>query len=116
MTHGRAGVSVVLCTYNGARYLPEQLDSLARQSLPPTELVVRDDDSTDETASLVAAFAERAPFPVRWTCNAERLGPTRNFGAAIADATGEFVALCDQDDVWLPEKLERVVGALMREP
>ena len=116
MTHGRAGVSVVLCTYNGARYLPEQLESLARQSLPPTQLVVRDDGSTDETASLVAAFAARAPFLVRWTCNAERLGPTRNFGAAIADATGEFVALCDQDDVWRPEKLERVVGVLAREP
>ncbi|HEX8394664.1 MAG TPA: glycosyltransferase, partial [Longimicrobium sp.] len=59
-------VSVALCTYNGARWLPEQLASLAAQTRLPHELVVCDDRSTDETEAVVRAFAATAPFPVRF--------------------------------------------------
>ena len=109
-------VSVVLCTYNGERYLEPQLDSLARQTRLPQELVVRDDGSSDRTPAIVHAFATRAPFAVRWARNETRLGPGANFGAAILDAGFPLIALCDQDDVWLPEKLERLVGALDADP
>ncbi len=99
-------ISVVLCTYNGEQYLPELLDSLLQQTLLPGELVWRDDGSTDTTPGLAKEFAERAPFPVNFSVNARNLGPIQNFGHALSHATASRIALCDQDDVWLPNKLE----------
>lgn len=101
-------LSVALCTYNGARHLPQQLESLAAQTRPPDELVVCDDRSSDDTAALVTEFAARAPFPVRLRVNARNLGSTRNFEVAIRLCAGQVIALCDQDDVWLPQKLARI--------
>ena len=98
-------ISIALCTYNGAAYLPDQLASIAAQSRRPDELVVRDDASSDETPAIVEAFAAQAPFPVRVARNAERLGSTRNFDGAVAACTGDLIALSDQDDVWRPDKL-----------
>jgi hypothetical protein len=108
-------ISVVMCTYNGARYLPEQLASIARQSRLPSELIACDDCSDDETVSMLHAFAAQAPFPVRIFKNPDRLGSTRNFDQAIGLATGELIALSDQDDVWAPEKLERLSDILIRD-
>ncbi len=99
-------LSVVLCTYNGAEHLPSLLGSLAGQRRPPDELVVSDDGSMDATAALVASFAKRAPFPVRWLQQERQLGPAANFVAAAQHARGEWIAFCDQDDVWQPEKLD----------
>jgi glycosyltransferase involved in cell wall biosynthesis len=99
-------VSIALATFNGARFLPQQLESLARQSLPPLELVVGDDGSTDETLSLLAAFAQQAPFPVRVEQNPVPLGYGANFVAIAGRCQGELIAFCDQDDVWEPRKLE----------
>ena len=99
-------ISVVLCTYNGEKYLPELLDSLLEQTLLPSELVWRDDRSTDATPQIAAAFAERAPFPVNFAVNPDNLGPMQNFGHAMSHATGALIAPSDQDDVWLPNKLE----------
>jgi glycosyltransferase involved in cell wall biosynthesis len=104
-------VSVVLATYNGERFLRDQLDSLAAQSSPPGELIVADDASEDRTADLVAAFARRAPFPVRLLTGADRLGTSGNFERGLRAAHCDIVALCDQDDVWEPAKL----SALSRE-
>ncbi len=104
-------ISVVLCTYNGERYLPEFLDSLLEQTLLPSEVVWRDDRSTDSTPAIAAAFAERAPFPVNFAVNPENLGPMQNFGHAMSHATGAYIAPADQDDVWLPNKLALLLGA-----
>jgi len=98
-------LSVVLCTYNGARYLPALLDSLAGQNRLPDELLISDDGSTDATQQLIATFAEKAPFLVRWYRQERRLGPAANFVAATQLARGEWIAFCDQDDVWHPDKL-----------
>lgn len=108
--------SVAMCTYNGARYLPEQLGSLAGQTRPPDELVVCDDRSSDETVRLVEEYAARAPFPVRLTVNETNLGSTKNFERAISLCRGDIIALCDQDDVWLPEKLARMEAVFQRSP
>lgn len=105
-----------MCTFNGAVYLPAQLESLAAQTRLPAELVVCDDCSTDETVALLRAFAARAPFPVRLYVNERNQGSTKNFEQAIARCTGEVIALCDQDDVWLPEKLERMAAVLAAAP
>jgi glycosyltransferase involved in cell wall biosynthesis len=109
-------VSVVLCTFNGASFLPLQLKSLAGQSRLPDELVVRDDGSTDATLALLEDFARSVPFPVVVHENRRRLGIPDNFWAAIGDATGELIALCDQDDIWAPAKLERAVAVLDADP
>lgn len=104
-------VEILLATYNGARYLPEQLDSLVAQTHRPLSLVVRDDGSTDDTPAIVARYAERLPLRV---LPGGHLGVRRAFFAllAAADPAAEYVAFCDQDDVWLPDKLARAVAAL----
>jgi glycosyltransferase involved in cell wall biosynthesis len=105
-------ISIAMATYNGARYIREQLDSLAAQTLLPCELVVTDDGSTDATLEIVADFASIAPFPVRVHRNENRLGFGENFLRATSLCEGEYIAFCDQDDVWLPKKLARCVISL----
>ena len=102
-------VSVALATYNGARYLQEQLDSISRQTRPPFEVVASDDGSTDRTVAMLRHFAEGAPFAVRVHVNERSLGAEENFMRAVRVCRGELVAFSDQDDVWRPAKLERCV-------
>jgi glycosyltransferase involved in cell wall biosynthesis len=104
-------VSVALATFNGERFLREQLASLISQTRPPDELVVCDDGSTDATIALLDAFAATAPFRVRIFRNKDRLGYRDNFLQAAKLCDGQLIAYCDQDDVWLPPKLERCVDA-----
>jgi glycosyltransferase involved in cell wall biosynthesis len=105
-------LSVIMTTFNGGPFIRQQLESLATQTLLPQELVVCDDGSTDDTLAIVAAFQRVAPFPVRIQRNAVRLGYADNFLHGCTLATGQLIAFCDQDDVWLPTKLARCVAAL----
>ncbi|WP_181705434.1 glycosyltransferase family 2 protein [Chthonobacter rhizosphaerae] len=98
-------LSVAMATYNGARHLREQLDSLAAQTRRPDELVITDDQSSDDTATVVRAFAETAPFPVRFVANEDRLGWRGNFLKAAGLCRSDLIAFCDQDDIWYPQKL-----------
>lgn len=109
-------ISVAMCTYNGARYLHEQLESIATQTLSPDELVVCDDGSSDETVRIIESFAGEVKFPVRLIGNEEKLGPARNFEKAITLARGELIALSDQDDCWYPQKLSRLASILDGDP
>jgi glycosyltransferase involved in cell wall biosynthesis len=108
-------VSVAMATYNGERFLQEQLDSLARQTLLPVELVVCDDGSADGTVEILRRFATSAPFRVRIYQNETRLGPGFNFLSALGRCAGDLVAFCDQDDVWKESKL-RVCTEVMSDP
>ena len=105
-----------MCTYNGERFVTDQLQSLASQTLTPSELVVADDGSSDRTLDEVRKFAKQAPFPVRILEGAERLGSSRNFERAILACQGSLVALADQDDVWYPRKLQVQVERLEDNP
>src|SRR5262245_1723771 len=109
-------ISVALCTYNGERYLPAQLESLVAQSLLPDELVVCDDASSDGTMTLLKSFADGAPFAVRVIRNEQNLRSTANFAKAISLCTGELIALCDQDDVWYPHKLATLSQRMRNKP
>jgi glycosyltransferase involved in cell wall biosynthesis len=100
-----------MATYNGAAFLGEQLASLAAQTLQPFELVVHDDASSDGTLEVVEEFARESPFPVRVERGERRLGFADAFLAAAGSCSGELIAFCDQDDVWLPRKLERCSAA-----
>ena len=100
-------ISVIMCTCNGAAYLGEQLDSLLAQTLPPYEVVVQDDASTDGTMDLLRDYRRRHPdFRIRLFSNPERLGYNRNFLTAIRRAEGDLIACCDHDDIWHADKLE----------
>lgn len=109
-------VSVALCTYNGARYLDRQLETILHQTVLPAELVVGDDRSSDNTTARLAAFAARAPFPVRVHVNERQLGVTQNFAACVARCRGDVVVLTDQDDLWAPDRVARTRDAFARDP
>ena len=102
-------ISIAMATYNGERFIQEQLDSLAAQSELPFELVVTDDGSTDNTMEIVSDFARNAPFPVSVVPNRQRLGFRANFMNCASLCAGDLIAFCDQDDVWQPRKLEMMV-------
>ena len=108
-------ISVAMTTYNGARFLREQLDSILAQSRLPDELVVCDDRSSDETAEILAEYSARSPFPLKVIVNDERLGSTKNFEKAIQLSSGDLIALCDQDDVWRPQKLAVLEAAFVED-
>ena len=111
----RVEISVAMCTYNGARYLSSQLESIAAQSELPTELVVCDDRSSDKTPQILEEFVHAAQFPVRLVHNPKNLGFTGNFEKAIGLCSREIIALADQDDVWHPDKLERIGEVFARD-
>jgi glycosyltransferase involved in cell wall biosynthesis len=111
--------SVVLCTFNGARFLAAQWNSLLAQTRSPDEIVVRDDASTDATPALLGPLRQRAEargIRVRQSVNPGNLGYIANFDAALRDATGDVVCLCDQDDVWHPDKLATQVALFEHRP
>lgn len=110
-------ISVILCTYNGERFIGRQLESLVRQTHLPHELIVQDDGSTDGTLRIVNACRQQHPeLDIRLYRNAERLGFNRNFLSAVRRARGDYIACCDQDDVWAADKLETLAKAIGDSP
>lgn len=104
-------ISVVIPAYNGARFLPETLRSVLAQTLRPDEVLVVDDGSTDGTAAVAKAFG---PLVRVFRRTNARQGASRNFGAE--QASSEWIAFVDHDDLWAPEKLERQMQALAANP
>lgn len=102
-------VSVCMATYNGARYLPAQLASILAQLGADDEVVVVDDASTDDTLAVLRAVGD-ARIGVH--LNSRNLGYVQTFGRALSLARHEVVFLCDQDDVWLPGRVQRMLGAM----
>lgn len=104
-------VSVVMCTYNGQRYLREQLDSILRQNYEPYEIIVQDDGSTDGTMDILREYARLHPrFKV--SVNKGARGINSNFFSAMDSATGDFIAISDQDDIWQADKIEAQMDAI----
>ena len=101
-------VSIAMATFNGGQYLQEQLDSFVNQTRLPEELIITDDCSTDKTIAIIKKFSEIAPFPVFFYQNDKTLGYAGNFNRALSLTSGDIVFLSDQDDVWFPEKIERI--------
>lgn len=102
-------ISVALCTYNGAEFLQEQLESIIGQTDKANEIVVCDDGSTDNTMGIIKKIADGAPS-ISWVIevNERRLGISANFEKAISLCTGDLIFLSDQDDVWKPGKIETI--------
>jgi glycosyltransferase involved in cell wall biosynthesis len=109
-------ISVALCTYNGVRFITEQLDSILSQTVLPAQIVVSDDGSSDGTIECIEQFwAETIrnkpilnSIELKILRNANSLGVTKNFEQALKACTHSLIALCDQDDVWVATKLEQL--------
>lgn len=109
-------VSVVMATYNGERYIIEQLDSIRTQSRPVNEVVIRDDRSSDRTVAIVEDYIARHDLD-GWNIavNERNLGYADNFHSAMLQTTGDLVVFCDQDDVWLPNRIEQMEASFARD-
>lgn len=104
-SHAEPLVSVVMATFNGARFVGAQLDSILNQSYPKLEVVIVDDHSTDNTFDILSDYA-RKDARIRLYRNDKNLGYVKNFERGLCLATGDFIAPSDQDDIWLPHKIE----------
>jgi glycosyltransferase involved in cell wall biosynthesis len=106
-----ATISCIVPVYNGARFLGAALDSILAQSLPPTEVIVVDDGSTDATVDVVDAYARHVQY-----VRQENAGPAAARNRGIGLASGDFLSFLDADDLWHPNKLERQLAALESDP
>lgn len=104
-------VSVVMATYNGEKYLREQLDSIINQTYPIHEIIIQDDCSIDGTIAIIEEYA-REYSNIMFFVNDNNLGINQNFKTAVMRATGDFIALSDQDDIWFPDKIEEEMKAI----
>ena len=99
-------ISVALCTLNGEKFLRTQLSSLVDQTLPPDEVIVCDEGSSDRTMLILEQFKDRLPLQIHQ--NPTRLGTYQNFQKALTLCTGDYIFPADQDDFWDPQKIERI--------
>ncbi|RYF62679.1 MAG: glycosyltransferase [Comamonadaceae bacterium] len=116
-------VSVALCTWNGARFVREQVRSICLQTRPPQEIVLSDDASTDDCvavarAALQECLSERPGLEItlRVLANPVALRVTKNFEQAVRACSGALIALSDQDDLWLPDRLAMIVAQFEQRP
>lgn len=106
MSGDKHRVSVVMCTYNGEKYVRAQLDSILAQTYPIWEIIIQDDNSNDGTWSILEQYASKHPN-VHIFRNKQNLGVNGNFFSAVRRAKGNFIALSDQDDIWHADKIEK---------
>lgn len=109
-------VSVALATYNGEKYITEQLDSLLGQTVRPEEVIIIDDCSTDRTPDIIGEYIASHKLDWRFSRSEKNSGYKRNFYNCLKECTGDVVFLCDQDDVWHKEKIEKMTAVFQNDP
>lgn len=109
-------LSVAMCTYNGEKYIKEQLESILHQNMSIDEIVVCDDGSNDETISIIEIIQKGNPNKISLYKNHVNLGSTKNFEKAISICTGDYIFLSDQDDIWKVNKVEEVIQHFLTHP
>lgn len=107
-------ISVAMATYNGARYVEEQLESIRIQTMPVDEVRICDDCSSDRTVEVVQAYIREHGLEGSWSIevNSRNLGYASNFMKVVGQTTGEYVFFCDQDDIWIEDRVERMIGLM----
>jgi len=108
-------VSVIIPAYNCARFLPESLESVLRQTFRDFEVIIVDDGSTDNTPAVLESYFKAYPDLIRYI-RKQNGGPASARNAGIQEARGELIAFQDADDIWMPEKLEMQVAYLREHP
>lgn len=104
-------VSIVVATYNGERFLREQLDSIIGQSYSNLEIIIQDDGSSDETCTIINSYAAKDPR-IRFFQNEENLGIIQNFYDLLSKTSGKYIAISDQDDIWELNKIELLLNLI----
>lgn len=101
-------VQIILATYNGAAFLREQLDSLLQQTFKDFTVLIRDDGSTDNTVSIINEYRQKYPGVFALMIdNRKNLGATQNFALLLNQTIADYIFFCDQDDIWLADKMEK---------
>ncbi len=109
----QANIDILLATYNGERYLAEQIDSVLAQRFDDWRLIARDDGSSDGTVAILQDYSARHPDRIVLLDDGDRgLGASGNFSRLMEYAAADYVMFCDQDDVWLPGKIDRLLEAM----
>lgn len=103
-------LSVALCTYNGESFIREQLESILNQTMAVDEIIVCDDMSTDKTLDIVEQIKSSTTVPIHLHQNDKQLGAQNNFQQAVNLCHGDIIFLSDQDDIWMPEKVQTIVS------
>ena len=109
-------ISVAVCTYNGEKYLAQQLESILSQTVLPHEIIICDDNSRDNTKIILEKYEKYTQPKVKIKYNPKNLGSTRNFEQAIKMCSGDIIFLSDQDDVWVDNKVAIVMEAFQSHP
>lgn len=109
-------ISVAIATYNGEKYIREQLDSILNQTVVPDEIVISDDGSTDQTIKILQEIANSHQSIIHLYSDNPRHGFAYNFGYAVSHCSGDIMFLCDQDDIWAPEKVEHIAEVYCNYP
>ena len=104
-------VSIVMCTFNGMPYLKEQLQTVVMQTYPSIEVIIQDDGSTDGTLDTIKTFQKKYSF-IKLYHNDGEHGVNGNFFSAMFRATGDYIAICDQDDIWELNKIEKMMNTI----
>ena len=113
----RMKISVAMCTFNGQKFIEEQLVSIFNQTLKIDELVIYDDCSTDNTIDIIRSFINcHQDFPIFLHKNENNIGFRGNFRKAVSDCTGDYIFFSDQDDIWDPSKVEYMVTVFKQHP
>ena len=99
-------ISIALCTYNGSQYLIDQLESLKKQTIRADEIIVCDDCSADNTIEILEKYKDI--LNIKLFINNSTIGVTKNFEKAISLCSGDIIFLCDQDDIWESNKIEKM--------
>lgn len=105
-------VDIIMGTYNGERYIKEQIDSIIKNTWKNWRVWVCDDGSTDKTEEIVKRYEEEYPDKIFWKPNEKNKGAAINFLDGARKATGDYVMFCDQDDYWLPNKIEDTLNCM----
>ena len=106
-------IDILLAAYNGEKFLKEQVDSIFSQTCKNWQLLIRDDGSTDATIQIIKSYIEKYPDKIRLIeDNLGNLGVAQNFGTILQQSKSEYIMFCDQDDVWLPEKIELTLNKM----
>lgn len=116
MAQKRKRISVSMCTYNGSKFVEEQLRSILNQTVPVDEICIGDDNSTDDTISIIERIAKETNSNIKVVVNKPNFGCNANFDKTINRCTGDIIFFSDQDDIWMPNKVETILDYFEKNP
>lgn len=105
-------ITVLLAVYNGEKYLKEQIESILNQSVKDIKIIIRDDGSTDNSAEIISFYCNEYPDKISCVIGSPTGSASGNFSELLKKCDSDYIMFCDQDDVWLPEKIEKTLAAM----